>query len=136
MGSFSLFEREVPPGVRRPAQHRHPGMVECFYVLAGELALTPAGTEHVIRSGGFVMVPAGYVHTFGNAGADVLRILIVHSPALDRYFVEPDKLDQTGALNPESERDLNESRWALGGSNTRPQRCQRHTGYPTAFPRA
>jgi hypothetical protein len=37
-GVFSLFEREVPQGARRPAAHRHPAMVEAFYVLTGELA--------------------------------------------------------------------------------------------------
>jgi quercetin dioxygenase-like cupin family protein len=106
MGSFSLFERQVPPGAGRPAPHRHPHMVEGFYVLAGELLLTAAGTEHVVGSGGFVLVPAGDVHTFGNAGSDVLSLLILHSPALDSYFVELDQLDRGGALDPESERAL------------------------------
>jgi quercetin dioxygenase-like cupin family protein len=105
-GVFSLFEREVPQGARRPAAHRHPAMVEAFYVLAGELALSADGTDHVVQSGGFALVPAGAVHTFGNAGSDVLRVLVLHTPALDRYFAELDTLDRSGELNPESEREL------------------------------
>ena len=103
--AFSLFEREVPPAARRPAAHRHPG-VEAFYVLAGQLALSADGTDHVVSSGGFALVPPGAVHTFGNAGSDVLRVLILHAPALDRYFAELDALDRSGGLNPESEREL------------------------------
>src|SRR6266550_916680 len=70
--AFSLFEREVPQGARRPAAHRHPGTVEAFYVLAGDLALSADGSDHVVPSGGFALVPAGAVHTFGNAGSDLL----------------------------------------------------------------
>ena len=101
-GAFSLFEREVPPGARRAAPHRHPGMVEAFYVLAGELALSADGIDHVVPTGGFALVPAGAIHTFGNDGPDALRALILHSPALDGYFAELDALDRTGGLNPES----------------------------------
>ena len=104
--AFSLFEREVPQGARRPAAHRHPGTVEAFYVLAGELALSADGSDHVVPSGGFALVPAGAVHTFGNAGSDVLRVLILHAPSLDRYFADLDALDGSGGLNPDSEREL------------------------------
>ncbi len=105
-GAFSLFDREVPPAARRPAAHRHPGMVEAFYVLAGELALSADGTDHVVPSGGFALVPTGAVHTFGNAGSDVLRVLVLHAPSLDRYFAELDALDRAGGLNADSEREL------------------------------
>ena len=43
---------------------------------------------------------------FGNAGPDLLRVLILHSPSLDRYFAELDTLDSSGGLNPGTERDL------------------------------
>ena len=105
-GAFSLFEREVPQAARRPAAHRHPGMVEAFYVVAGELALSADGTDYVVPSGGFALVPAGAIHTFGNAGSDLLRVLILHSPSLDRYFAELDALDGSGGLNPDTEREL------------------------------
>lgn len=105
-GAFSLFEREVPPKARRPAPHRHPTMTEAFYVLDGELALVADGAEQAIPSGGFALVPAGAVHTFGNAGPGPLRVLILHSPALDRYFAELDSLDRSGRLDRESEREL------------------------------
>lgn len=63
-GAFSLFEREVPQAARRPAAHRHPGTVEASYVVAGELALSADGTDYVVPSGGFALVPAGDIHTF------------------------------------------------------------------------
>jgi len=33
-------------------------------------------------------------------------VLILHAPALDRYFAELDALDRAGGLNAESEREL------------------------------
>jgi glyoxylate utilization-related uncharacterized protein len=71
-----------------------------------ELALSADGTDHVVPGGGFALVPAGAVHTFGNAGSEVLRVLVLHTPALDRYFADLDKLDRSGELNAETERDL------------------------------
>src|SRR6266487_1980230 len=35
-GAFSLHERQVPAGGRRPPAHVHPDRVEAFWVLAGE----------------------------------------------------------------------------------------------------
>ena len=103
---FSLFEREVPVGARRPAAHRHPGTSEAFYVLDGTLALHVEDADHRIERGGFALVPAGVAHTFGNGGPEVLRVLIVHAPALDSYFRELDDLDRSGRLDPQSEREL------------------------------
>jgi quercetin dioxygenase-like cupin family protein len=105
-GAFSLFEREVPPNARRPAMHRHPAMTEAFYVLDGELALVADGIAHVVPSGGFALVPAGAAHTFGNDGPAPLRMLVLHSPALDGYFAELDALDRSGTLNGDTEADL------------------------------
>src|SRR5215472_8066474 len=36
-GAFSLMERDLPPGGRRPPPHRHPGTLEAFFILEGEV---------------------------------------------------------------------------------------------------
>ena len=96
---FSLFEREVPVGARRPAAHRHPGTSEAFYVLDGTLALHVEDVDHRIERGGFALVPAGVAHTFGNGGPEVLRVLIVHAPALSAAYWELRKQLNEGAVS-------------------------------------
>ena len=47
------------------------------------------------------------LHTFGNAGASPARLLIIHAPAADAYFVELQALwGQTKPPTPEEERAL------------------------------
>lgn len=104
--AFSLFEREVPPGGRRPLRHRHPSTVEAFYVLAGSLALEIDGVEHLIEAGGSAVVPAGSVHTAGSTVGTIARFLTIHSPALDPYFTDLAALDRAGKLDETSERAL------------------------------
>lgn len=87
-GSFSLHERHVPAGGRRPPAHVHPDRVEAFWVLEGEAEFELDG--QVLRAGAdsFVLVPGGVVHTFGASPAQAARVLVLHAPALDGYFRE------------------------------------------------
>jgi quercetin dioxygenase-like cupin family protein len=85
-GAFSLHERRVPAGGRRPPAHVHPDRVEAFWVLEGEAEFELDGERTVVGAGAFVLVPGGVAHTFG-AGASVdARLLVLHAPALDDYF--------------------------------------------------
>jgi mannose-6-phosphate isomerase-like protein (cupin superfamily) len=87
-GAFSLMERTLPPGARKPPPHIHTNCEEAFYVLDGEVEFA-VGTEVVIgRRDSFVLVPGGVAHTFGNAGAAQARLLVIHAPAMDAYFEE------------------------------------------------
>jgi mannose-6-phosphate isomerase-like protein (cupin superfamily) len=86
-GSFSLMERELPVSNRRPYPHRHQGP-EGFYVLEGSLEFIVAGQRRVGGPGFWALIPPGVVHTFGNAGTSPARVLIIHAPAADAYFVE------------------------------------------------
>ena len=87
-GAFSLMERTLPPGGRKPPPHIHTNCEEAFYVLDGEVEFR-VGTEVVIgRRDSFVLVPGGVAHTFGNAGAAQARLLVIHAPAMDAYFEE------------------------------------------------
>jgi mannose-6-phosphate isomerase-like protein (cupin superfamily) len=87
-GAFSLHERRVPAGGRRPPAHRHPDRVEAFWVLQGEAEFELDGRATVTGAGSFVLVPGGVVHTFGATARGDARLLVLHAPALDGYFRE------------------------------------------------
>src|SRR5215472_2125714 len=85
-GAFSLMERDLPPSGRRPPPHRHPGTVEAFFILEGEVEIM-LGSQLVRRGPrSFVLVPRGLAHTFGNPGPAPARVLVLHAPAMDAYF--------------------------------------------------
>jgi len=91
-GAFSLHERHLPPGGRTPPPHRHTNCQEAFFVLEGEVEFT-LDDETVRRGPGtFVLVPGGVAHTFGNTSAAPARTLVLHAPAMDRYFRELEAL--------------------------------------------
>src|ERR1700729_1874397 len=85
-GDLSLMERTLPPGGRRPPAHRHVNCSEAYFVLDGEVAVIVEGEELRLGPEGFVLVPRGTAHTFGNAGGEPARLLVIHAPAMDAYF--------------------------------------------------
>jgi mannose-6-phosphate isomerase-like protein (cupin superfamily) len=87
-GAFSLHERHVPAGSRRPPAHVHPDMTEAFWVLDGEAEFELDGQKVRARAGSFVLVPGGAAHTFGATADTATRLLVLHAPALDDYFRE------------------------------------------------
>lgn len=87
-GAFSLMERTLPPGGRKPPSHVHTNCDEAFYVLDGEVEFSLGEIITVGRRDTFVLVPGGVVHTFGNAGTTQARLLVIHAPAMDAYFEE------------------------------------------------
>jgi quercetin dioxygenase-like cupin family protein len=87
-GAFSLHERRVPAGGRRPPPHLHPDRIEAFWVLDGEAEFDLDGELSVATAGSFVLVPGGVAHTFGATAAGPARLLVLHAPALDGYFRE------------------------------------------------
>jgi mannose-6-phosphate isomerase-like protein (cupin superfamily) len=89
---FSLMERTLPPAGRMPPAHRHVGNDEAYFVLDGAVEFRVGDEVLEGSSGTFVLVPAGEVHTFGNTGLEPARLLILHAPALDRYFEELERL--------------------------------------------
>lgn len=105
-GAFSLMERELPVSNRKPQPHTHSGP-EGFYVLEGAIEFV-VGTQRRIGGPGFwALVPGGVPHTFGNAGDSPARLLIIHAPAAEAYFVALQELwSQAEPPTPEAERDL------------------------------
>ena len=95
-GDFSLMERTLPPGGRQPPAHRHVNCSEAFFVLGGQIAFSLDGTGLTGGPGDFLLVPRGAAHTFGNAGTDEARLLVLHAPAMDAYFEELHRLWAAG----------------------------------------
>ena len=95
-GDFSLMERTLPPGGRRPPAHRHVNCSEAFFVLDGQISFTLDGQDLTGGPGDFLLVPRGAAHTFGNASPEPARLLVLHAPAMDGYFEELHRLWASG----------------------------------------
>jgi mannose-6-phosphate isomerase-like protein (cupin superfamily) len=95
-GDFSLMERTLPPGGRRPPAHRHVNCSEAFFVLEGQVSFVLDGADLTGDPGDFLLVPRGAAHTFGNAGSEPARLLVLHAPAMDAYFEELHRLWASG----------------------------------------
>jgi len=106
-GDFSLMERTLPPGGRRPPPHRHTNCSEAYFVLDGVVSVIVEGEELTVGPEGFVLVPRGTAHTFGNAGHDEARLLVIHAPAMDAYFADlHDLWNREEPPSPDEERAL------------------------------
>jgi mannose-6-phosphate isomerase-like protein (cupin superfamily) len=106
-GDLSLMERTLPPGGRRPPAHRHTNCSEAYFVLDGLVAVTIEGQELTVGPEGFVLVPRGTAHTFGNAGDSEARLLVIHAPAMDAYFAGlHDLWNRDDPPSPDEERSL------------------------------
>ena len=102
-GAFSLHERRVPAGGRRPPPHSHPDRVEAFWVLDGSAEFELDGAVSRCGAGTFVLVPGGVSHTFGAPEDADAHVLVLHAPALDGYFRE---LAELWAAPTPPERDV------------------------------
>ena len=106
-GDLSLMERTLPPGGRRPPAHRHTNCSEAYFVLDGLVSVTVEDKELRVGPQGFVLVPRGTAHTFGNAGDGTARLLVIHAPAMDAYFGALHELwHRDQPPSPEEERAL------------------------------
>jgi mannose-6-phosphate isomerase-like protein (cupin superfamily) len=106
-GDFSLMERTVPPRGRRPLPHRHVNCSEAFWVLDGTITFVVDGAEQRGGPDDFLLVPRGASHTFGNDGDEPARLLVMHAPAADAYFVELEALwSKETPPTPDEERSL------------------------------
>jgi quercetin dioxygenase-like cupin family protein len=83
-----LMEGSLPPGKSGPPAHVHLFENESGRVQSGTLGTRVGGKETVVPAGGSAVLPAGVVHTWWNAGQDVLEFSGQASPVvdLDRYL--------------------------------------------------
>jgi mannose-6-phosphate isomerase-like protein (cupin superfamily) len=66
--------------------HVHHADDEAWHVIAGALRFRFAGEEFTVNAGSTVLVPAGVAHTFGNAGPDPSRYIIILPARLDEMI--------------------------------------------------
>ena len=106
-GDFSLMERTLPAGGRRPPPHRHGNCSEAYFVLDGLVSVIVSGQELTVGPEGFVLVPRGIMHTFGSAAGHAARLLVIHAPAMDAYFAGLHELwNRDEPPSPDEERAL------------------------------
>lgn len=66
--------------------HVHHADDEAWHVIAGALRFRFAGEEVIAGAGSTVLVPAGVAHTFGNAGPEASRYIIILPARLDEMI--------------------------------------------------
>ena len=66
--------------------HVHHDEDEAWYVIEGRIRFRLADRELVASAGTTVFVPAGVAHTFGNAGPEPSRFLIITSARLQELI--------------------------------------------------
>ena len=104
-GDFSLMERTLPAGGRRPPAHRHTNCSEAYFVLDGTVSVNVEGADLSLGPESFLLVPRGTAHTFGNSSASPARLLVIHAPAMDAYFAElHDLWNRDAPPTPDEER--------------------------------
>jgi quercetin dioxygenase-like cupin family protein len=85
----SVEEIDVPAGFDGPPPHFHNQTNHSWYVVEGELRLTVAGEHFDLNRGGFVYVPTGVSHTFGNVTSSDARMVQFTTPGgFDAYLEE------------------------------------------------
>ena len=76
-------------------------------MLDGLVSVIVEGEERIVGPEGFVLIPRGTAHTFGNAGEDEARLLVIHAPAMDAYFAGLHELwNRDQPPSPDEERAL------------------------------
>ncbi|MGP7995875.1 MAG: cupin domain-containing protein [Streptosporangiaceae bacterium] len=66
--------------------HVHHADDEAWHVVSGALRFRFAGAETIAGAGATVLVPAGVAHTFGNAGPESSRYIIILPARLDEMI--------------------------------------------------
>ncbi|WKV76583.1 cupin domain-containing protein (plasmid) [Streptomyces sp. PCS3-D2] len=100
----------LPRGATGAPAHHHARSTEVFYVLDGSARFTLDDRTTTVAAGGLVCIPPGHVHAFGASPAATADLLVLLTPAVDRfdYFRTLGRirhgLDTFAALLPEQDR--------------------------------
>lgn len=74
--------------------HVHHADDEAWHVVSGALRFRFAGEHVVVRAGSTVLVPAGVAHTFGSAGPEPSRYIIILPARLDELIGQLHEADR------------------------------------------
>ena len=81
-GARVVVDLELEAGGKVPGVHIHPKQEEKFEVLQGTMKFRYGMKKIVAEAGETVVVPAGKVHDFANAGTSTAHVRVTISPAL------------------------------------------------------
>lgn len=81
-GERIVVDLELVAGGKVPGTHIHPNQEEKFEVLQGTMKFRYGMKKVVAQAGETVVVPAGKVHDFANAGSEAAHVRVTISPAL------------------------------------------------------
>lgn len=88
-GAWSLFDYGAAAGFQGPPPHWHEELIEGFYVLEGELAVSIDGQDRLAGEGEYVLIPTYTVHSFAVTEDGPGRFLLQVSPGgFEGYFKE------------------------------------------------
>lgn len=88
-GIWSVLEYTAEAGFQGPPPHWHEELIEGFYVLEGELAVSIDGQDRLAEQGEYVLVPSQTVHSFAVTEDGPGRFLLQVSPGgFEGYFKE------------------------------------------------
>jgi quercetin dioxygenase-like cupin family protein len=106
-GEFGLFRWDMPAGAGGAGKHFHRGFSESFYVISGTVTLYNGDERIEVSEGGFLYVPPGGIHAFGNDSGAAASMLILFAPGIarERYFEELADIRRTGRTLSEEEWD-------------------------------
>jgi quercetin dioxygenase-like cupin family protein len=76
------IELALAPDGAVPGAHVHPEQVETFHVVSGTMKFRLGLKKIIAGPGVTVVVPAGAIHSFANAGEDTAIVRVVAEPAL------------------------------------------------------
>jgi mannose-6-phosphate isomerase-like protein (cupin superfamily) len=87
-GRFGLYRWNMLPGPGGPDLHFHRTMSESFFILSGTVTLGDGEKEVDARSGDYLYVPPGGLHSFKNTSDEPASMLLLFSPGAPRegYF--------------------------------------------------
>jgi mannose-6-phosphate isomerase-like protein (cupin superfamily) len=81
-GAYAEIDLVLAPDGAVPGTHVHPKQVETFEVISGQMKFRMGMKMVKAGPGETVVVPAGAVHNFANAGSDTAHVRVTMTPAL------------------------------------------------------
>jgi mannose-6-phosphate isomerase-like protein (cupin superfamily) len=81
-GEYCEIDLRLTPDGAVPGTHVHPKQEERFEVMAGTMRFRLGLRTIVAGPGEVVVVPAGAIHNFANAGEDTAHVRVTMTPAL------------------------------------------------------
>src|SRR5437868_9144315 len=110
-GIYSLVEGVWQPSGFGPLPHLHKEFAESFYILDGQFDFLVGEEKLVVEAGAFIVVPAGVLHWFSALNRPA-RLMFMHTPPLEGFFMELEELTRAGPPEPSKQSSLM-TKWGM-----------------------